>query len=871
MSAEPNTTDMTRWALQIEGMTCGRCVARVQAALGALDGVEALQVTLEPGLARLALPAAATPEGQAAQRASLIALVQDAGYEVLDAQGPDSLTFDSSEAPSAQASPEAADSPQPDASGCELRLQVKGMTCASCVSRVERALAQVQGSSQIKVNFATEVASLRLPGAQPDAQALARVREAVEGAGYQIERVLGAGAQDASADGQPAPEAAQGGLKARLEAQARAWRARWIFGLAMTPPIMIAQMGPMWLDVHLTGALEVGRLLLVAYLTALVMGYTGRGFFEGAWAALKHRSATMDTLVALGAGVAFVASLGLTAAVAWGRLRGHVEVYHDSAAMILTLIAVGKWLEARARGQAGAALEAIMGLGAKHATVQRQGQWLQVPASQVLVGDLMRVLPGEKIPTDGVIVEGQAAVDEAMMTGESAPVRRGPDEEVFGASLNVDGALLVRATRVGAQTALAQIARQVEQAQSSKADIQRLVDRVSAVFVPVILLIALLTWGAWMARGDMVQALLPAIAVLVVACPCALGLATPTAMMVGTALSARQGIIIREANALERARALDVILFDKTGTLTQGKMQVKRLIPAPGVLDQELLRLAASLEGLSAHPIAKAVARHAQERGLEALPVEQMESIAGDGLRGRVKGRALAVGKVAWLSAERALPAELERELMSARDEGHTVIGVADEASFLGLIALRDEPKPEAAQVVRELTARGVEVWMVTGDDPRTAASVARELGVPPERVRAGVVPSQKAQIVRQARGPQGRVVAMVGDGINDAPALAEADLGVALGSGADVAMEAADITLVGDSLTLVLRAVDLARATAQKIRQNLFWAFIYNVVLVPVAALGLLTPALAAGAMALSSVSVVSSSLLLGRRRALA
>lgn len=869
------------WQMKIEGMTCEHCVARVTRALGEVEGLEQIEVELEPGVARFI--SSAEDEGLSAQ---VTEVVEDAGYDVLGVSALD-------EGVAAEPAPEPASAPavssprgddtvqappaQPEQARegehDEVSLDVRGMTCASCVARVERSLGEVDDVESVVVNFATEVAKVRLKGAaQPSEATVQSLKDAVERAGYEVERVrlprAFAQAQQSQAPDDEATSKADS-ISSRRAQEAELWRSRWMFGLGMTIPVMFVQMGPMWFELHPSGGLELGRLWLLAYLTLWTMLYTGRGFFEGAWAGLKHRSANMDTLVALGVGVSFVASVGLTIVASAKGGLGHTEVYYDGAVMILTLIAVGKWLEARAKGRAGQALEAIMGLGAKSARVKQGEQWVERPVSSIKVGELILVSAGEKIPVDGQIVEGQADVNEAMMTGESVPVRRVVGDEVLGASINTDGRLVVRATRVGDQTALAQIARQVEQAQGTKADIQRLADRVSSVFVPVILVIALGTFVVWWAvSGSVVSALLPAIAVLVVACPCALGLATPTAMMVGTAVSARQGIIIRDANALERARALDVIIFDKTGTLTTGQMKVGQVALSPGFSGDEaqLLSWALALEQGSAHPIAAAIMRYGQARGVEAQSVEAFKSHAGDGVTGRVQGQALALGKVDWVSSGRALDESLKAQVEAWRGLGQTVIAIGDEASVLGLIALSDELKEDAVEVVRALEAKSIEVWMVTGDDPKTAASIASGLGISQERVRAGVLPAHKAQIVREVRG-QSRVVAMVGDGINDAPALAEADLGIALGTGADVAMEAADMTLVGESLALVLMAVEVATATYDKIRQNLFWAFIYNVILVPVAALGLLMPALAAGAMALSSVSVVSNSLLLGRR----
>jgi Cu+-exporting ATPase len=472
----------------------------------------------------------------------------------------------------------------------------------------------------------------------------------------------------------------------------------------------------------------------------------------------------------------------------------------------------------------------------------------------------MLVRPGEKIPTDGNVVSGSAAVDESMITGESVPVRREEGDEVVGGTIDTDGRLEVRATKVGKETALAQIAKMVEEAQQSKADAQRLADAVSSVFVPAIIVIAIVTFIAWFAStGTIASAILPAVAVLIVACPCALGLATPTAIMVGTGRSAQHGILIREAQALERVRELDAIVFDKTGTLTHGRMDVTDVLVIGDVEESELLRIAASLESASEHPIGAAIVRRAEQAGLDVTEPADFRNEAGHGVIGRIGEADVRVGKPEWFDLDDPRVDALEAD-------GKTTVVVQIDGESSGIIAVRDELKEDARTVVEALSQRGIDVWMITGDNQRTARAIAHEVGIAPERVRAGVAPGDKADAIDELRVGD-RVVAMVGDGVNDAPALARADLGIALGSGTDVAMQTADITLVGEALDRVLAAIDVSNATNRKIKQNLFWAFVYNTALVPVAAFGLLQPAFAAGAMALSSVSVVTNSLLLARK----
>lgn len=855
--------------IDIEGMTCGHCVARVDAALSELAEVDAVVVDLANDRASVKLrDDADSPE----LREELTDAIEFSGFDVMGIQELDALpTLAEAAHEPADEEPEL-EEPEPVESARDvgehiapviaqgaITIDVRGMTCASCVARVERALEQVDGVGEVVVNYATEVATISPAGA-PSSELADALADAVRGAGYEVEGI------DWGASSRPVDEPRSERRDSpgqRRRAEAKEWLRRWGAGALLLPVIIIMQMGPDMFGISLEAGADAGRVGLLAYLTFLVLGFTGRPFFKGAWASAKHGSASMDTLVALGAGVAFLYSLGVWIAGFWG-VSG--AVYFESAAMIVTLIGVGKWLESRARGKAGDAIEALLELGAATARVRRGERFEEIPVASVQVGDVFEVRPGEIIPVDGVVLEGGADIDESMLTGEPVPIQRGVGDEVIGATIDTDGVLLVRATRVGAQTALAKIVAEVERAQTSKADIQRLADRVSAVFVPVILAIASITLLTWGLSGDWAAGVTASIAVLVVACPCALGLATPTALMVGTGRGAGRGILIREANALERASRLDVVVFDKTGTLTEGKMSVAEVAVATSASMErrELERIAAALERGSEHPIGVAIAS-LDESDVE---VDGFRAHAGAGVSARVDGVEYKLGKPSWILESSRIDEGLSAEIERCYEDALTVVLLANSEAVLAAFALQDELKEEARQVVGALQKQGVQVWMITGDNAATAARVAQLVGIEPEHVRAQVVPSQKSEAIRELRAGGERVVAMVGDGINDAPALAEADLGIAMGSGAHVAMEAADITLVRSDLEGVYEAVMLAQATYNKIRQNLFWAFIYNVLLVPAAASGVLIPMMAAGAMAMSSVSVVSNSLLLTRKK---
>jgi len=738
----------------------------------------------------------------------------------------------------------------------DLRLQIEGMTCASCVAKVERALAAVPGVVAARVNFATERAAVQTqPGTEPRALE-ALLNAAVRRAGYKAIAVR---------DEEGSTEAARD----RRKAEANGWRWRWILGLALSAPVVAIEMGAHWFGhaLHFAGA----DVLAFGLTTAVVVLLGGRFFFN-AFRGLRHGQFTMDSLVSLGVGAAYGYSAIVRIAGWLGTRLGDGHVYFESAAVILTLVALGKWLEAGARLRAGDSIRALMKLSAKTARVLRDGREVELPQSDVVIGDVIVVRPGERIPTDGVVLDGASSVDESMISGESLPVDKKPGDSVLGATVNANGLLKVRAIRVGSETALARIIEMVERAQESKADIQQLADRVSNVFVPAVMAIALATlvgWGVF--GGSWLAGLTSAVAVLIVACPCALGLATPTALMVGTGRGAKMGVLIRDASAIERAQEIDVVLLDKTGTVTEGKPTVTDVIVALADLDESgFLRLAAAVEHGSEHPLAKAVVQRAEAAGIAVPNASQFRNHVGRGVEALVDGLRLLAGSPAFIESQGIeFAPELRERLGELESQARTVIALADAGArrLLGLVAIADPIKPTSAHAIAELTTtERTAVWMLTGDNERTARAIARAVGIAPDRVMAGVRPEGKAAKVLELQRA-GYHVAMVGDGINDAPALAQADLGIALGTGTDAAMETGEITLMSGDLQGVVRAIRLSRATMTKIRQNLFWAFAYNAILIPVAALGMLSPILAGAAMAFSSVSVVGNSLLLGRR----
>ncbi|WP_395454533.1 heavy metal translocating P-type ATPase [Azospirillum melinis] len=791
------------------------------------------------------------------------------------------------------------------ATTADLDLGVSGMTCASCVRRVEKALGRVPGVTAVSVNLATERARLSFAG-PPDARAAA---QAVEAAGFHAERrefdlsvtgmtcascsgrvekalnrlpgvesasvnlaterahvVAFAGSLD-TADlvaavekvGYGAVPVTQGGEQAEEELRAdRSRRAlhHVLIAAALSLPLLAGMAGDLFgADWMLPGPVQL-------VLASVVQFWLGARFYRAGWNAVRAGAGNMDLLVALGTSAAWGLSLYLMLTAHPGH---EPHLYFEASSVLITFVLFGKWLEARAKGQTAAAIRALMDLRPATARLRRDGVETEVPVERVRVGDHVVVRPGERMPVDGRVVEGSGGVDESMLTGESLPVDKEPGARVTGGSINGDGLLVVETTAVGTETMLAQIVRMVEGAQASKAPIQRLVDRVSAVFVPAVLAVAALTLaGWWIVGGDLEVAIVTAVSVLVIACPCALGLATPTAIMVGTGVAARHGILIKDAEALERAHALTAVAFDKTGTLTEGKPRVTDLIPADGTDGETLLRLAAALQAGSEHPLAHALRDRAAAAGMAPGSAGDFRALAGRGVAGTVAGRRLQLGNARAVAEAGLQPGALAAQAEELSASGRTLswlIEVGETPRLLGLVAFGDTVKESAVTAIASLKAQGVEPVMVTGDGQGAARSVAAALGI--ERVFAEVLPGDKAAVVATLKG-EGKVVGMVGDGINDAPALAAADVGIAMATGTDVAMHSAGVTLMRGDPRLVAGSIDVSRRTYAKIRQGLFWAFAYNVIGIPLAASGNLSPVLAGAAMALSSVSVVVNALTL-------
>ncbi|QIL45322.1 copper-translocating P-type ATPase [Acidovorax sp. HDW3] len=742
----------------------------------------------------------------------------------------------------------------PSLSPPTLDLGVGGMTCASCVARVERALKKVPGVQDAAVNLATESVHLTFDAAQADMEQ--RVRRAVRNAGYEP-RSLAA---------QEAAQQAQGPWAGFAPV---AW------GLLLSMPLVLPMLGDL-LGQHWMLPPWAQWLLATP-----VQFWLGARFYKAGWHAAKALTGNMDLLVALGTSAGYGLSLWLWLTADVSHSAGHApHLYFEASAVVITLVLLGKWLEARAKRQTTAAIRALHALRPEVAhLITRDGE-VDVPLAEVMVGDRLVVRPGERIPVDGTLLEGQTQVDESMLTGEPLPVARSADgpegSRLTGGSINGEGRIVLQVGAVGAETVLARIIRLVEDAQAAKAPIQRLVDQVAAVFVPVVLLLALATLLAWLWAGVGAEtALIRAVAVLVIACPCALGLATPAAIMAGTGVAAQQGVLIKDAEALETAHRVDTVAFDKTGTLTVGRPRLTGFHVEQGVDADALLALLASVQSGSEHPLARAVLQAAQERGVAVAAPGAVRAVPGRGTEGEVAGRQLRVGSLRWMQELGVeLSADMAAQAQALQAQGATVSALAEQdgagTHLRALLAFGDEPKPGAREAIAALHARGIRCVMISGDNRGAAEAMARRLGLKPEEgeVLAEVLPGDKAAAVRQLQ-QGGRVVAMVGDGVNDAPALAAADVGLAMGNGTDVAMQAAGITLMRGDPALVAAALEISRRTVAKIRQNLFWAFAYNVAGIPLAALGYLNPVLAGAAMALSSVSVMTNALLLKKWRA--
>jgi len=744
-----------------------------------------------------------------------------------------------------------------------MSLPVAGMTCASCVNRIERFLKKTPGVETATVNLATEVATIRY---LPDIAGRAELAGAIEAAGYELKPAP------------PGESTATRSLREAAEADAAERTAhanRLLLEASVSIAVAVVIMTAMFWPQTNIAMTDINRLALIP--ATFIQLWAGRRFYAAAWRAGRHGGMTMDTLVAVGTTTAWAYSVVVTLFPEAIHEAGlHPETYFDSSTIIIGLILLGRWLEARAKTQAAGAIRRLIGLQATSARLVRGPGAADevVGLEQVRPGDLLRVRPGDKVPVDGVVTDGSSAVDEAMLTGEAMPVAKGPGDEVIGATINTTGSFVFRATRVGADTALARIVALVEHAQGSKAPIQRLADRVSEIFVPAVLLVAVATFAAWLLFGAeprLTLALTAFIGVVIVACPCAMGLATPTAIMAGTGRGAEAGILFRGGEALEMAHRVSVVAFDKTGTLTTGRPVVEAIETADGSDPAELLDLAASLERGSEHPLGAAIVARANRDELGFRASTGFEAIAGRGIAGSVDGRSVVVGTAALMAERGIATGALDATASALSGNGRTIAWVAVDGRAAGILAIADPIRPEAPSAVRELERAGIEVWLISGDSRSTADAVAAAVGIDPTRVMAEVLPGDKAAAIERLQA-DGRVVAMVGDGINDAPALARADVGIAIGSGADVAVEAAGITLVGGDPRGVPAAIALSRATMTTVRENLFWAFAYNILLIPVAMgvlvpVGLaLNPALAAAAMALSSVAVVTNSLRLRR-----
>ncbi|MDN0073847.1 heavy metal translocating P-type ATPase [Crenobacter sp. SG2303] len=780
--------------LPITGMTCAACAVRLEKVLNRQPGVTA-NVNFASESARLDYDPAATAVP------ALVAVVEGAGFAV-PAQ--------------------------------HRTLDIEGMTCAACATRIEKVLNRLPGVGVASVNFANETASVTAPvGVVTDAELLA----AVERAGYKA--TLQTAATEMT-------------LTERHAAAYRRERLWFLASLVLTLPFLV-EMVAMFVGNH---ALMLPRYWQLALATP-VQFVAGWRFYRGAWLALKGGGANMDVLVALGTSMAYLFSAVVVLA-GWQGLH----VYFEASAAVITLVLLGKLMEARAKGKTSGAIEALLRLAPKTARVERGGELVELPLTEIRVGDIVLVRHGEHIAVDGRVLDGRADIDESLLTGESMPVAKAVGDMVYAGTRNLDGMLRLTARGVGETTLLADIVRRVAEAQGSKAPIARLADRISGIFVPVVVGIALVTLLATgLVTGDWVRALLNAVAVLVIACPCALGLATPTAVMVGVGNGARRGILFRNAAALESAGRIDTLVVDKTGTLTEGKPSVVETWLAPGRSEAELLRLAASVEAGSEHPLARAVLTAAQRQGIALAPVESFIAEVGAGVSARLPGvGTVRVGTPEWVSSE-----TLPDAAQALYRGGHSVIGVGVDGALVGLLALADSLRPTSVAAVTTLATLGIEVIMLTGDKQATAQAIAREAGI--RSFRAEVKPQDKADEVKSL-AERGRRVAMVGDGVNDAPALAAAEVGFAMGAGSDVAIETADVTLMHGDLLHVADAIRLSRTTLGKIRQNLFFAFVYNTLGIPLAAFGLLNPVIAGAAMAMSSVSVVSNSLLLRRWR---
>jgi Cu+-exporting ATPase len=801
--------------LPIMGMSCASCASTIQRGLAGLKGVEKANVNFATSKATVLFqPQLANPE-------DFISSVRKSGYDVGTAS---------------------------------LELPIQGMDCASCVQKIEKALLQTRGVTKAVLNLATAKAKVEY---LPSETNFKEIKRAVESTGYKVLEV------------EPSEEVEDPERLIR-EKEYKRLRAKFIFGLILGLFVFLGSSRHWfpWIPSFL------GNFYVLLALATPVQFWIGWQFYRGAWGAFKHRNADMNTLIAVGTSAAYLYSVVATFFPSFFETGGiKPAVYFDTSALIIVLILFGRLLEARAKGQTSEAIKKLMGLRPKTARVIRDGKEIDIPVEEVLVGDIVVVRPGERIPVDGSVREGKSAVDESMITGESVPVKKAAGDEVIGATINKTGSFKFQATKVGKDTALAQIIKLVQDAQGSKAPIQRLADVISGYFVPIVISIAIATFVIWFNFGPnpaLTFALLTFVAVMIIACPCALGLATPTAVMVGTGKGAESGILIKGGESLETAHKLDTVVFDKTGTLTKGEPEITDLVSINAKSEQEILKYAASAEKVSEHPLGEAILKSARERNIEPLDPKEFKAIEGQGIEARVDGKDVLLGNIK-LMKDRGLDIKnLEKKAEGFADEGKTPIYVSLDGKSAGLIAVADPLKESSVEALEKLKKLGLKVVMLTGDNRKTAEAIARKAGI--DGVLSEVLPEDKVHEIKKLQSG-GRRVAMVGDGINDAPALAQADVGIAIGSGTDVAMEASDITLIKGDLKGVASAIELSKRTIRVIKQNLFWAFFYNTVGIPIAAgvlypfFGiLLNPIFASAAMAFSSVSVVSNSLRLRR-----
>lgn len=812
-------------SIKIDGMDCASCVVRIEKGLKKIDGIENVAVNLASEKAVIAY------DSKKVNPDEMIKRVQNLGYKASKSDTPISKAEK------------------------KIVISVGAMTCAACVQRVEKALSSLEGVSEASVNLAASSATVTY---DPLKISIENMKDAISSAGYEYKGL--------------STEKTYDDLDVEKKGETRKIAKKLIAGIILSIVIFVGSMPKLFPFVKLipTDLLNISLLIL----TTPVVFWVGSSFIYGALKALRSMSADMNSLVALGALSAYIYS---AAAVFFPEFFIEAaispHIYFDGAAMIVTIILLGRFLEARTKGKASSAIKKLIGLRAKTAHVIKDKGEMDVPVEELVPGDMILVRPGEKIPTDGILASGSSYVDESMLTGESVPTEKVKGSKVYGATINNVGSFTFKATEVGAETALSMIIRLVEEAQGSKAPIQRLADKVASIFVPAVISIAVLTFIIWyflIPEPSFNRAILNFVSVLIISCPCAMGLATPTAIMVGTGLGAGSGILIKGGESLERSYKLDTVIFDKTGTLTKGEPKVTDVQPAKGVDRNYLLKVAASVEALSEHPLSKAIVKEGKKAGIKNQSVDNFSALSGLGAKGSIDGKKVLIGSIRLAQKNNALEPEFQEMAEELAGDGKSVVFVSEDDHVLGLIALRDEPKVGAAETISSLKKMGLDVMMISGDNEKTATAVGSKVGI--ERILSDVSPQDKAAEIKRLKG-EGRVVAMVGDGINDAPALAEADIGIAIGTGTDAAIEAGDITLIRDDLKSVPDAINLSSLTMKVIKQNLFWAFFYNGASIPIAAgilypfFGiLLNPVFAAAAMAFSSVSVVTNSLRLKR-----